>query len=73
MKKDKKTKTITTTELTLDGADIEAMLIRANYIKKGTECSVTFHVPGGGDYCNQTLEIDDDCPIRVVCVETKEL
>ena len=35
---------------------------------KGT---VEFHVPGGGDWSNESIEIDSDNPLVVTCTDTE--
>lgn len=34
-----------------------------------TNAAVEFHVPGGGDYSNMSLDVCEDCPVTVTWVE----
>lgn len=53
-------------ELRLEGLDI-GMLLRSAGLIPGDQTidSVTFRVPGGGDYSNMNVEIDADAPVIV--------
>lgn len=59
------TNTTTTTErrYTLSGRDILQMLLKE--IPPDAIPTVTFRVPGGGDWANAVIEIDDQHPITV--------
>jgi hypothetical protein len=61
----------------LSGKDIWALLNRElefqndNY-RINTRPEVTFHVPGGGDWSNETIPIDEDYPIIVEWTEVSQ-
>ena len=62
-------KTVTITErheVRLDGQRIYDMLQGAGYLlSTASDFKVYFSVPGGGDWSNQDIEIDKDCPVIV--------
>lgn len=75
-----KIKTTTTVkkqaEMTLTGDDILKLLHEAGYLdahETGVG-AVTFDVPGGGDWSNCTMNIDEETPIkiRVMWVEAND-
>ena len=69
MKKVSETTSKTTSVYHLTGADIISMLKETGRIPEDADITkVEFRVPGGGDYSNMTLDIDEDAPI-VVTVE----
>lgn len=78
MKPDKKVTAIKTTITTLQlrKEDILNALCSDNQISQEEalnpqNCEIFVKVPGGGDYSNCTLDIDD-CPINVVIKQVEE-
>jgi hypothetical protein len=75
LKSNKVVSTKTTKSFTINNTDMVRLLIEAGYYVP-TKASVTVLVPGGGDWCNETLDIDSDTPIIVKwsedCVEDEE-
>lgn len=64
----------TTTYLEIHGKHIEAMLKDLGHIPEEAEnISITFIVPGGGDYSNMSLGIDKFAPIKVSFKVTEEV
>lgn len=56
-----KTETVTTYKLT--EKDLLEMLIDTGKIDKRDSVKIYFQVPGGGDYSNMALDIDEHSPI----------
>lgn len=56
-----------TTEIKLSGQDIIDLLrvSKPELFGDITTAKVTFRVPGGGDYSNMTLDIEESDPIHV--------
>lgn len=76
MKSDKKVSTVKTTVSTieLNRQDIVNFLLQNGYFQKGVDfesMDIFVKVPGGGDYSNCTLDIDD-CPINIVIKQVEE-
>ncbi len=56
----------TVTRMQLSGRDIIRLVVAVRKNFKATkDTRVLFHVPGGGDWSNTTIEIDRECPITV--------
>lgn len=70
-----KTSLTTTTETTrvstilLTGKQIADMVCEVNGVRLSGRISVTFDVPGGADWSNTTLEIDEEHPVTVTWTE----
>ncbi|OXE37512.1 MAG: hypothetical protein CGW95_00950 [Phenylobacterium zucineum] len=47
------------------GEDEILALLRTSGIDVPPTAKVTFYVPGGGDYSNETLDVDRDNPVTV--------
>lgn len=64
--------TIAIREYELSGTEIVNLLKRTGItIPDSAKVDVYVSVPGGGDWSNQDLEIDTDCPVKVtIQVET---
>ena len=61
-----KTRVKTLVQITIDNNDIISILTKASYIPENAKnISITFTVPGGGDYSNTILDIDKTNPIEV--------
>lgn len=59
-------------EITINAEGIIHLLKECNYLPKDAyNISTTFDIPGGGDYSNTSISIDDDSPVRVI-FETRE-
>jgi len=57
----------------LNEDDIIDMLIRNGKLENNFKsASVQFHVPGGGDWSNMAIDIDDKDPICVVAIYQQE-
>jgi hypothetical protein len=76
---DLRTETVTTRERTvrLTGSDIVELLkqeLKAQGVKgiPTGEVSVTFQVPGGGDWSHSQIDIDESCPVVVRWTEKEE-
>ena len=68
-------------EVELTGADVAALLrgehppLRASsgrILHPPADASVSFAVPGGGDYSGATLDVNRDAPIYITWTETEE-
>lgn len=62
-------KTTTVEEYTFNDLEILEALKDAGKLPKDAKGRLTIWVPGGGDWSNMELDIDDDNPIRIT-VET---
>lgn len=56
----------TTYTLKLTGKDILSLLKETGNIEQDTG-SVEVTIPSGGDYSGMNLDIDDTCPITIIC------
>lgn len=66
-------KTVTTkkeVEIKLTGNDIIKALVDANYINMPKNATCEFQVPGGGDYSNMMVNVDNHS--RVIVTFTEE-
>jgi hypothetical protein len=66
---DEKTITTKTSTMKLSGENIITLLKRCKIIGENASADITFHVPGGGDYSNMKLDIDEENSIHVKSVE----
>ena len=71
-----KTKTVITHQALLSGDELIAHLngeplldANSHLIQVPAYAKVSFQVPGGGDWSNETLEVDEDCPICITWEE----
>jgi hypothetical protein len=67
------TTTKRTSTITLTGRMIAEMVMREHDIPLGSvDVQVTFDVPGGGDWSNETINVSTDHPITVTWTQTQE-
>lgn len=72
------TRSRTITEKTLvynlTGADLIDLLIERGMLTEAqrSNAQITFEVPGGGNWSNQTIDIDAENPITITVVDRKE-
>lgn len=64
MKTEKTTVHRETTKVTLAREDV-IKLLRGTGCNVPEDAQVKFHVPGGGDYSNMALDVDESSPIEV--------
>lgn len=64
--------TETKTYLLTDTDFVEFLLFKGVILAKEDNISVFVRVPGGGDWSNTDLEIDDEHPVNIVVETTTE-
>lgn len=69
----KNTETISVTTCTISGRELVALLKSTGHLPEAVSPEVTVKVPGGGDWSNMSLDIDDDCPIILRFTERRSI
>ena len=55
-----------------NGDDIISALVDSGKLPPAADFTITFKVPGGGDYSNMSVDIDASNPIKISCKEVIE-
>jgi len=66
------TRTETRIKLKMTGKELLELLRRDGQAIPKSGVDVTVRVPGGGDWSNTSLDIDDDTPIEITFTEITE-